>query len=995
MKLFSEDMPILREGMSEQTIFEDHEIVLKDLTHRVLRQEPLSEIMDSLCTSLVETLGYTSACIGIKIADGRILFPHRAGVGANLLPQVKIRWDNTSEGRGAMGEALRRGKAQTNRVLGQSQFEPWQDVYHKLGLSAMAAIPLLEGLSSYGVLGLYSADEACFTAQRMSFLEHFGNEISLAITAAKNREQLEYYQLLADESQEIIFFVDENCRIVEANHMTVVTYGYSRKELLGMDVMLLRAPRAKGDFFPSLSEVVDKRLVYETVNVQRDGTEFPVEVTVTTSRLQGNLVLMVINRDITQRKTMQELLQASETRYREILQNMSNAVAVMETHDEGENFVVLDVNRAAEMFEHLDREDILGMNLREIYPQPDAAKFHATVREVWETGKSCHMKIFMTENGRIWSRRELDLYRLPTGEVVGIYQDVTREKLAEEALWLEKERAHVTLSSVGDAVLTVGMSRKIKYMNLVAEDMMGWKLTEARGLFLDQILHLTTEEGEDIWNHPVVRCLREGERVQEDTDLVLWQRSGAQFTVEVSASPLRDEPGNLMGAVLIMRNVTQQRELLQQMMHQANHDALTDLPNRSLFQDRIQQAILKAQRHKEQVAVFFLDLDDFKLVNDTYGHAAGDSLLNQVAERFITSLRQDDTVARQGGDEFLILLPELPSEQQAAQVAQKLLDALKAPFQLREQETYITASLGIALYPIDGENSEILIQHADMAMYQAKAEGRNRYHFYTLALNERLSERLALQNEMRRAIERQEFVLYYQPQYRLSDGRICGMEALIRWQHPERGVLLPGKFIAIAEESGLILPLGEWVLRTACSQNKQWQDLGYQPLPVAINLSARQFRQKDLDRQIAEILEETGLESKWLELEITESLSMENVDLSVETLQKLKRMGIHISIDDFGTGFSSLSFLSRFPLNTIKIDRSFISELNHHTDGQAIVLTIIQLAQNLGLKVIAEGVETEAQLDFLRTKGCDEVQGFLLARPVPGEELVAYLEKKG
>ena len=899
---------VLPKGNSEQTLFEDHEITLRKLTHMVLRQEPLSEIMDFLCTSLIETLGYTSACIGFKVADGRIIFPCRAGVGADLLPEVKIRWDDTPEGRGAMGEALRKGKAQTNHVLGQSQFWPWQDVYHKLGLFEMAAIPILEGVSSYGVLGLYSAEEGYFTAQCMSFLEHFGNEISLALTAAKNREQLEYYQLLADESKEIIFFVDENRQIVEANSMTVTTYGYTREELLGMNVIQLTAPQAKEDFFPSIGEVVNKRLSYETKHIRRDGIEFPVEVTVTSSRLRGNLVLMVISRDITQRKTMQELLQVSETRYREILQNMGNAVAVMETRDEGENFMVIEVNRAAENYEHVKREDILGHNLREIYPQDEAAKFHIAVREVWETGKVHHMKIFMTENGRIWSRRELDLYRLPTAEVVGIYQDVTREKLTEEALWLEKERAQVTMSSVGDAVLTVGTSKKVKYMNQMAEEMTGWKIKEARGLLLDQILNLTTEQGEGIGDRPVVRCLRDGERVKEDTDLVLWHREGTHFTVEVSASPLRNEPGTMIGAVLVVKNVTQQRELLHLMMHQANHDALTDLPNRILFQDRIHQAILKAQRHKEQVAVFFLDLDDFKHVNDTFGHAAGDSLLSQVAERFKATLRQDDTVARQGGDEFLILLQELPSEQQAAQVAQKLLDVLHAPFQLREQKTYITASLGIALYPIDGENPEILIQHADMAMYQAKAEGRNRYHFYTLALNERLSERLSLQNEMRRALERQEFVLYYQPQYRLSDGCICGMEALIRWQHPERGLLLPGKFIALAEESGLILPLGEWVLRTACAQNKQWQDLGYQPLPVAVNLSARQFREKDLVRQIAEILVATGLEPKWLELEITESLSMENVDFSVETLRKLKSMGIHISIDDFGTGYSSLSF---------------------------------------------------------------------------------------
>ena len=431
--------------------------------------------------------------------------------------------------------------------------------------------------------------------------------------------------------------------------------------------------------------------------------------------------------------------------------------------------------------------------------------------------------------------------------------------------------------------------------------------------------------------------------------------------------------------------------LLRRLSHQAHHDGLTDLPNRLLFVDRINQAVVQARRHKEQVGVFFIDMDNFKLVNDTLGHAAGDSLLCQVGDRLRRALRQEDTVARQGGDEFLVLLPELSSEQQAAQVAQKILDTLRNPFLLGVQETYITASVGIALYPADGEEPELLIQHADLAMYQAKAEGHNKYHCYSPALNERLSVRFALQNELRRALERQEFVLYYQPQYRLRDGQLCGMEALVRWQHPERGLLSPDTFIKIAEESGLILPIGDWVLRTACAQNKQWQDKGYAPVRVAVNLSTRQFHQKDLVSQVAQILTETGLKPEWLELEITESLSMENVVLSIETLQKFKAMGIRLSIDDFGTGFSSLSYLRRFPLNTLKIDRSFIAELSEFSEEQTIVLAIIQLAKNLGLNVIAEGVETEAQLNFLREKGCEEGQGFLWSKPVLGEKMLAYL----
>lgn len=429
--------------------------------------------------------------------------------------------------------------------------------------------------------------------------------------------------------------------------------------------------------------------------------------------------------------------------------------------------------------------------------------------------------------------------------------------------------------------------------------------------------------------------------------------------------------------------------------HLAHHDALTDLPNRILFRDRANQAIVQAHRNQTHAALLFLDLDRFKLINDTLGHTVGDQLLRLTAERLSSCLREGDTVSRQGGDEFLILLPEIRSEEQVAQVAQKIMNVFATPFHLLEQEVYITASLGIVLFPSDGEDIETLIKHADTAMYHAKEEGRNRYQFYSLAFNQALSQRMSLQNDMRRALACEEFILYYQPQYRISDGQMCGMEALVRWQHPERGFLLPGEFISIAEESGLILSLGEWVLRSACLQNKRWQEMGYPAVRVAVNLSARQFRQANLVSQIAQILTETGLDPQWLELEITESISMENSSFSLSILQDLKEMGIHLSMDDFGTGFSSLSYLSRFSIDTLKIDRSFVRALTNRTDdrgsGNEIVTTIIQLAQNLGLRVIAEGVETEAQLDFLRAQGCAEAQGYLFARPVSAEDLVFYL----
>lgn len=698
--------------------------------------------------------------------------------------------------------------------------------------------------------------------------------------------------------------------------------------------------------------------------------------------------------DIRKSILLSEKLQEREEQYRDLIETMSSAVAVFRLAEDGQNFICTALNRAAEKIENMMRDTAVGSLLTEIFPFAQELGILDLGFQVFQSGERVKFPPIFCKSQRAMVWIEGVVYKLATGELVFLYDDVTQRVLDEKTIWQEKERAQVTLASIGDAVLTTDVQGQVTFLNPVAEMMTGWTNEEAQGLMIELLFDIYHENTRQVLPQPVRQCLQEQRIIALANHAMLRHRDGLQtFNIEDTAAPIRDREQQMIGAVLVFRNVSEKRALLRQMFHQAHHDALTDLPNRLLFKDRAHQAILQASRRNEHVAVMFLDLDDFKLVNDTLGHAAGDSLLCQVGERLRNMLRREDTIARQGGDEFLILLPELTSAQQAAKVAHKILAAFRSPFQLQEQETYITTSIGISVYPVDGEDSELLIQQADMAMYQAKAKGNNYYHFYTFALNERLSERLALQNEIRRGLEQQEFTLYYQPQYRLSDGQLVGIEALVRWQHPARGFLLPGKFIGIAEDSGLILPLGDWVLRTACVQNKWLQDQGYSPVRVSVNLSARQFRQKDLISRIVRILKETGMEPEWLELEITESLSMENVELSVDTLQKLKHMGISLSIDDFGTGFSSLSYLRRFALDTLKIDRSFISVLSDHLDEQAIVMSIIQLTKNLGLKVIAEGVETQAQLDILRTMGCDEVQGFLLAKPVPLEHLLAYLTR--
>ena len=427
--------------------------------------------------------------------------------------------------------------------------------------------------------------------------------------------------------------------------------------------------------------------------------------------------------------------------------------------------------------------------------------------------------------------------------------------------------------------------------------------------------------------------------------------------------------------------------------HQAHYDLLTNLPNRNTFRDRLTVALAQTGRNRKMLGVLFVDLDRFKTIVDTLGHTIGDRLLRGVAERLRASLEDGDTLARMGGDEFVILLPQIARADRAVRVAQRVLDAIKPPFQFDQHELHITMSIGITLYPYDGEDADTLLKNADTALYRAKEQGRNNYQLYTPAMNARAFERLALENSLRKAIERREFLLHYQPQVHMKTGVIVGVEALVRWQHPDLGLVYPAEFISIAEETGLITQLGEWVLRTACAQNKAWQKAGLPPMTVAVNLSARQFQQQDLVDTVARILKETGLDAKWLEMEITEGIAMQNADYTNVLLRGLKAMGVKISLDDFGTGYSSLSYLKKFPIDTLKIDQSFVRDLTSDPNDEAIANAVIVLAHSLKLNVVAEGVETPEQETYLRDHHCDISQGFLFSNQLPASALESLVRR--
>ncbi len=428
--------------------------------------------------------------------------------------------------------------------------------------------------------------------------------------------------------------------------------------------------------------------------------------------------------------------------------------------------------------------------------------------------------------------------------------------------------------------------------------------------------------------------------------------------------------------------------------HLAYHDALTGLPNRPLFIDRLIVALAQAHRAHQKLAVFFLDLDRFKDINDSLGHTIGDTLLKAVAERVRRCVREGDTIARFGGDEFTLLIPKIENIEDAAKIALKINETLKIPFFVNERELFVTTSIGVSIYPADGADPETLVRNADTAMYRAKEQGRDNYQLYAADMNAQALERLGLENSLRKALSQNELVLHYQPQIDARSGAIVGVEALVRWQHPERGLLSPAHFISVAEMSGLIVPIGEWILRTACRQLKTWQRKVDQEFTVAVNLSARQFQQPDLVDMIRSAVHETGIEPSSLEVEITESNAMQNAENTMYILRELKTLGVRISMDDFGTGYSSLNYLKRFPIDTLKLDKSFINDITTDASDAAIVSAVIQMAHSLSLHVTAEGVERQDQLEFLRRQNCDTIQGYLFSKPLPADQLEAFIHER-
>ncbi len=563
-------------------------------------------------------------------------------------------------------------------------------------------------------------------------------------------------------------------------------------------------------------------------------------------------------------------------------------------------------------------------------------------------------------------------------------------KIMEEALFAEKERAVVTLNCIGEAVVCTDIRGNITFLNLVAEKMTGWPLHEAAGRPMTEVFRTwdirSSEQTETTAELAILRI----RAVHLPPSGVLIRRDGLEIPIEDSIAPIHDREGNVIGAVIVFRDVSVAQAMARQITHSAEHDFLTGLPNRMLLNDRIGQAIAAAKRRKRQVAVLFLDLDGFKHINDSLGHPVGDKLLQSIAQRLSDSVRGADTVSRQGGDEFVVLLADLEQPEDAVTMAARMLRTVAEPHSVDQHDLRVTTSIGVSVYPDDGLDAETLIKNADTAMYQAKEQGRQSYQFFKPAMNARAVERQSIEGSLRRALDREEFAVHYQPKVCMKTGAITGTEALLRWVHPTRGPIPPAQFIPVAEDCGLIVPIGRWVLRRACEQAREWEKAGLPPATMAVNVSAMEFQSDGFLEGLLLILEETGLEPRSLEIELTETALMKRVESTAAILHTLKQSGVQVAVDDFGTGYSSLSYLRKFPLDTLKIDQSFVRQIGRAANDAAIVTAVISMARSLKLRVVAEGVETLQE--FLKVHRCDEAQGYYFSRPVPAPQFALLLE---
>lgn len=801
------------------------------------------------------------------------------------------------------------------------------------------------------------------------------------------RDSEQRFRVLVEHAPEAILVRDaDSGEIVDFNENAVRLFGYPREELLRMKGPGALSPRTQpggartADLVTRyMHEALDGRTpAFEWVYRNAAGEELTCEIRLAPLPSAGRRLVRSSITEMGARKAAEN----AALRLGRILAYSSYEIYVFTT----DTLRFVDVNRGARENLGYSLEELRTMTPLDLKPSVGEARYQEIIAPLY--AGSHELVTFNAEhrrkNGSTYPVEvQLQLSRQETPPVfVAMVQDVSERVRAGK----EMARLSGAIEQTADAVMITDTSGVIEYVNPAFEAVTGFTRDEALGntpRFINSGRH-DKAFYEALWN-----TILDGKVFREV--FINRRKDGSLYYEEKTITPQKDEHGRVVSFISTGKDITQRMEIQERLQYLAHHDVLTELPNRALFMDRLSQTLARARWHRWPVAVLFLDLDRFKVVNDTLGHDVGDQALRTLGQRLAECVREGDTVARLGGDEFSIILEDIDSVDHIPAVAGKILEALSQPCVIGGREFFLGTSIGISVFPQDGDDASTLLKNADVAMYRAKQQGRNNYQFYTSDMNATAFERLAMETSLRHALEREEFVVHYQPQVDLRTGTLIGAEALIRWQHPELGLVSPAKFVPLLEETGLIGAVGEWVLRSACSQAQAWHEQGLPQLRIAVNLSARQLADARLVDTVCNVLAETRLAPELLELEITESAIMEHTQRTVDTLTRLRQLGISFAIDDFGTGYSSLSYLKRFPIDTIKIDQSFVRDITTDVDDAAIVTTILAMAHSLKRYAVAEGVETGEQLAFLRERGCDGMQGYLFSAALPAADFETLL----
>jgi diguanylate cyclase (GGDEF)-like protein/PAS domain S-box-containing protein len=785
-------------------------------------------------------------------------------------------------------------------------------------------------------------------------------------------------------------YIVQNSRFVYVSPLFLTLSGYSDKELIGESSLNHIHPddreKVREKAITSLKSENPKAYAYRFIRKNNELMWVLEEVRSIVFR--GQRATLGSFLDITERKRKEETLRQSEERYGTILDEMDEAYFEVDLKG---NFTF--VNDALCRRSGYLKEEFLTMGFRARASKEAQESLYRGFNSVFRTGQPVrNLPSKAVAKDGTTQFVEISIFPLKNEEEKtvgfrGIGFDVTDRKKLEERIRQSEERYRTIIEEMEEWYFETDLDGNILFFNQVIARALGYPQKDLTGLnlrtFFKQeeadtvygIFRQVEETGEPVKNFPY--------RFVRPDDSIIF--------AEVSIFSKRDQTGKILGFRGVGHDITERKRSEERIQYLATHDALTGLPNRLLFGQLLNHALQSARRFMRQLAVFFIDLDRFKMINDSLGHEAGDQLLKEIASRLRQVLREIDIVARLGGDEFVVLIEEVNDPDQAATVARKILSAVIKPVVLGGQEYRITASIGISMYPKDAQDEQSLMKSADIAMYLAKEEGKNNFQFYTSDIKSQSIQRLALETNLRQALEGNEFSLHYQAKLDFKTDQITGVEALLRWHNPEMGSVTPTRFIPVAEETGLIVPIGRWVLKTACAQNVAWQNQGLPEVCIAVNLSIRQLMDDHLVKDIRDILKETGLAPNLLELEITESMLMQNPERMIRILTEIKNLGVHLAIDDFGTGYSSLAQIRRFPIDTLKVDRSFIHDLSKDPEDRAITEAIIAMGKTLSLTVVAEGVETVEQEAFLRERACDQMQGYYFSKPIAPDQFADLL----